>query len=164
VFFESRLLITRRRVFLTECDKSFTRTDALQKHMRIQHGDKIVTARRPPSKKSTNAGKGASKAKDRAMSEESQFSNNSQHDGAEEEEGGGGGGGMGGVEESMAVERHPELSSEFVSYTVGKAKWNWLVREHEELGNELEGLVARENELKMECEGLLNGIMRKDCG
>jgi len=132
--------------------------------MRIQHGDKIVTARRPPSKKSTNTSKGGNKAKDRAMSEESQFSNNSQHDGAEEEEGGGGGGGMGGVEESMAVERHPELSSEFVSYTVGKAKWNWLVREHEELGNELEGLVARENELRMECEGLLNGIMRKACG
>lgn len=28
-----------------ECDKSFTRTDALQKHMRVQHGDKIVAAK-----------------------------------------------------------------------------------------------------------------------
>ena len=127
--------------------------------MRIQHGDKIVTARRPPSKKPTASKGGGGKAKDRAMSEESQFSG-SQHEGEEEE---GGNGGIG-VEEGIAVERHPELGSEFVCYTVGKAKWNWLIREHEELGNELEGLQAREDELKMECEMLLNGILRKECG
>ncbi|GAA5920805.1 hypothetical protein JCM3775_003959 [Rhodotorula graminis] len=39
-----------------ECDKSFTRTDALQKHMRVQHGDKIVAAGRAPGSAAPDAG------------------------------------------------------------------------------------------------------------
>jgi hypothetical protein len=36
----------------TECDKSFTRTDALQKHMRVQHNESMPLSRKPPTKKS----------------------------------------------------------------------------------------------------------------
>jgi len=42
-----------------ECDKSFTRTDALQKHMRVQHGDKIVAAGRAPGSAAPEAGPAA---------------------------------------------------------------------------------------------------------
>lgn len=35
----------------TECDKSFTRTDALQKHMRVQHQENLPPTRKPPTKK-----------------------------------------------------------------------------------------------------------------
>jgi hypothetical protein len=34
-----------------ECDKSFTRTDALQKHMRVQHQESLPLSRKPPTKK-----------------------------------------------------------------------------------------------------------------
>ncbi|KAK9895390.1 hypothetical protein P389DRAFT_92650 [Cystobasidium minutum MCA 4210] len=34
-----------------ECDKSFTRTDALQKHMRVQHNESMPLSRKPPTKK-----------------------------------------------------------------------------------------------------------------
>ena len=36
---------------LLECDKSFTRTDALQKHMRVQHHENLPPTRKPPTKK-----------------------------------------------------------------------------------------------------------------
>jgi len=35
----------------SECDKSFTRTDALQKHMRVQHNESMPLSRKPPTKK-----------------------------------------------------------------------------------------------------------------
>ncbi|GAA5969267.1 hypothetical protein JCM3765_002307 [Sporobolomyces pararoseus] len=154
-----------------ECDKSFTRTDALQKHMRVQHGDKIITGRRPPSKKSTNHNNN-SRNKQRANSEDSQFDDdNSTHPQATTEDPLAAGEddpnhpiNLISVEENMAFHQHPELSQEFVGYVIQKAKYSHLIKEHEELGHELEGLVARENELKMECEELLKGILRNEIG
>ncbi|GAA6021182.1 hypothetical protein JCM11491_001598 [Sporobolomyces phaffii] len=147
-----------------ECDKSFTRTDALQKHMRIQHGDKILTGRRPPSKKSRASNR-------RAGSEDSQF----------DDDAAGGGGGDDpataavdddpnsaantiSVEEQMAFHQHAHLSTEFVGYVVTKAKYSHLIREHEELGHEAEALQVREDELRMECEEMLKGILRNEVG
>ena len=147
-----------------ECDKSFTRTDALQKHMRVQHGDKIITGRRPPSKKSTTTNN--SRSKQRANSEDSQIdedSHNQQEDLGEETDPNHPIN-LTSVEETMAFNQHPELSQDFVGYVIQKAKYSHLIKEHEELGHELEGLVARENELKMECEELLKGILRNEIG
>ncbi|GAA5944867.1 C2H2-type zinc finger protein [Sporobolomyces koalae] len=142
-----------------ECDKSFTRTDALQKHMRIQHGDKILTGRRPPSNKKAKA---ASK-RDRANSEDSQFDDaGSMHEDDPEHSN------VANIptsaEEMMALNSHPDLSPEFVGYVIQKAKYNYLIREHEELGHELESLQAREDELRVECNELLNRILRDELG
>ncbi|GAA5883143.1 hypothetical protein JCM16303_006111 [Sporobolomyces ruberrimus] len=148
-----------------ECDKSFTRTDALQKHMRIQHGDKIITGRRPPSKKSKNAS--GRRGGDRANSEDSQFDDENPAGGEDPsgvEEDPNSAANVITVEETMAFDRHPELSQEFVGYVVGKAKYCHLIKEHEELGHELEALQTREDELRMECEVLLKGILRKEVG
>lgn len=38
-------------LLVSECDKSFTRTDALQKHMRVQHHENMAPSRKPPTKK-----------------------------------------------------------------------------------------------------------------
>ncbi|GAA6063058.1 hypothetical protein JCM10212_003003 [Sporobolomyces blumeae] len=156
-----------------ECDKSFTRTDALQKHMRVQHGDKIVTARRPPNKKKLAAARSG-----RAGSDDSGFGGGGIGDedasfvdgGGEEgdfEAGGGTGAGAAiatGQEELDAIHAHPELSPEFVSYVVGKAKYGHLIKEHEGMAHELEALKTRELELEMECEELLKGILRNQVG
>ncbi|BGP10715.1 hypothetical protein JCM10049v2_006607 [Rhodotorula toruloides] len=162
-----------------ECDKSFTRTDALQKHMRVQHGDKIVAGRQPPGSRinvdEDGGGKGKGKGKKRktrAGSDDSAF-------------GAGGGdddsafyGGVAGVEggedgeeattygadELAAFAAHPHLSHEFVAYVLAKAKYAYLIGEHEGLAGELEALMARENELQMEKDELVKGILRKEIG
>ncbi|GAA5912107.1 C2H2-type zinc finger protein [Sporobolomyces salmoneus] len=148
-----------------ECDKSFTRTDALQKHMRIQHQDKIITGRRPPSKKSKGGKRG-----ERLNSEDSQFDDDAPPGGDDPsstlpgEDDPNHPSNVTSREESLAFHRHPELSQEFVSYVVSKAKYAHLIKEHEELGHELEAVQTREDELRMECEELLKGILRKEVG
>lgn len=170
----------------TECDKSFTRTDALQKHMRVQHNENPVVSR-PSAKASTDTpgggggakGKGKKKRGARAASDESAF------DGAV---GGGGGadddflpppgldsaGGAGGAatdgpityspDEVHAHSLQPHLSQEFVGYVVVKAKQAYLMNEHEGLLGELEALEAREADLRAEVQGLVGGVMRKELG
>lgn len=133
--------------------------------MRIQHGDKIITGRRPPSKKSKGK---------RAGSEDSQFdeaetaggtnNNNAEEPAVAGEDDPNHPINVITTEETMAFDKHPELSQEFVGYIIGKAKYGYLIREHEELGHELEALQAREDELRMECEELLKGILRKEIG
>ncbi|GAA6044040.1 hypothetical protein JCM8097_001384 [Rhodosporidiobolus ruineniae] len=168
-----------------ECDKSFTRTDALQKHMRVQHGDNIVAARKPPGgaagadedggggtskgKKGKGKGKKGGRAA-REMSDDSAFGAAAvEDDGA----GGAGGAGAGGeddaplafaADELSAMALHPELSADFVAYVVAKAKYAYLIGEHEGMVNELEALRDRERELRMENEALLQGVMRKEVG
>lgn len=171
-----------------ECDKSFTRTDALQKHMRVQHGDKIVAGRQPPGSKSAadadgDAGKGGGgrgkgkKRKTRAGSDDSAFGAGG---GGGDDDGSfyGGGAGVGeggedgdeglatayGADELAAFAAHPHLSHEFVAYVLAKAKYAYLIGEHEGLADELEALVARENELQMEKDELVKGVLRKEIG
>ncbi|GAA5881476.1 hypothetical protein JCM1840_001102 [Sporobolomyces johnsonii] len=144
-----------------ECDKSFTRTDALQKHMRVQHGDKIVAARRPPSKKPKKSA--------RAGSEDSGFGHDDDGastlaDGALDGDDGAGGEPQWSAEELVAFHQHQDLSQEFVSYVLMKAKWAYLVGEHEGMANELEALQAREDELGMEVQELVAGVMSKEVG
>ncbi|GAA5886553.1 hypothetical protein JCM6882_001685 [Rhodosporidiobolus microsporus] len=167
-----------------ECDKSFTRTDALQKHMRVQHGDVIITAASharpkagddeggPPSKKAKGKGKGKGKRGKREASEDSAF-------------GGAGGGGGGGDDdyappagqsgeddapftygpsELAAMAANPSLSPDFVAYVVAKAQYRFLLNEHEGLAGELEALRAREAELGAEREVMVRGILRREVG
>ena len=163
-----------------ECDKSFTRTDALQKHMRVQHGDKIVAGRRPPGQA---AGAGADsgsiaeskpsrskKRKARAGSDDSMFGAGGVGD---DDFGGGdgtgGGDGLDGEEfpafsadEVRACNEHPHLATHFVAHVVVKAKYAYCLREYEEMANEYEALAARENELQMEKDHLVAAILRKE--
>ncbi|GAA5866252.1 hypothetical protein JCM8547_007217 [Rhodosporidiobolus lusitaniae] len=156
-----------------ECDKSFTRTDALQKHMRVQHGDNIVASRKPAGggddgEGAPSKGKGKGKAKGkkrgaRADSEDSAFDD----DGALAPAPGEGGDDAGpaySADELHAASLHPELSADFVTYVVAKAKYAYVVQEHEGLVNEAEAVGLREAELRAECEALVRGIMRKEVG
>ncbi|BGP19352.1 hypothetical protein JCM10213_006858 [Rhodosporidiobolus nylandii] len=152
-----------------ECDKSFTRTDALQKHMRVQHGDNIVAARKPPGAGGESGAPSKSKKKKggraaREASDDSAFGG-----GADDLPTAGGDEGEDGAlqyapDELAAMHAHPELSSEFVGYVVAKAKVAYLMAEHEGLAGELEALKAREAEMEMERDVLLKGIMRKEIG
>ncbi|KAG0655371.1 hypothetical protein C6P46_001027 [Rhodotorula mucilaginosa] len=165
-----------------ECDKSFTRTDALQKHMRVQHGDKIVAGRRPPGQAAAaDSGSVAEskpsrskKRKARAGSDDSMFGGGGAGD--DDFLGGGGGGGDGtgadgldgeefpafSADEVRACNEHPHLATHFVAHVVVKAKYAYCLREYEEMANEYEALVARENELQMEKDQLVAAILRKE--
>ncbi|GJN93025.1 hypothetical protein Rhopal_006070-T1 [Rhodotorula paludigena] len=162
-----------------ECDKSFTRTDALQKHMRVQHGDKIVAGRKPPG--SAAAGedgappaatgkKGKGKKRARAGSDDSGFG---MDDDSAYAPPAGGAGGEGGADddelvfapdELAAMQLHQDLSPYFVAHALAKAKAAFLLREHDELANELEALQKREMELEMEKEALLMRVLRDEVG
>ncbi|GAA5992128.1 hypothetical protein JCM10908_001779 [Rhodotorula pacifica] len=167
-----------------ECDKSFTRTDALQKHMRIQHGDKIVAGRRPPGNAATAAGDGTSlaeskpsrskKRKARAASDDSMFGGGG--GGAADDDGAYGEGGGGDKDDNgedfpaltndeiRACNEHPHLATHFVAHVIAKAKYAYALREYEEMANEYEALAARENELAMEKDALVAAILRKEMG
>ncbi|BGP50975.1 hypothetical protein JCM10450v2_006901 [Rhodotorula kratochvilovae] len=164
-----------------ECDKSFTRTDALQKHMRVQHGDVIVAARAPPragaggddTPAPTKKGKGKGKKRAREGSDDSGFGGGGGGAAGDDDAAfapGGGGGGAGdegdeiayGADELLALHTHADLPPAFVAYTLAKAKAAYLMREHEGMAHELEGLSARERELEGEREALLRLVMRKE--
>ncbi|GAA5900409.1 hypothetical protein JCM8208_005354 [Rhodotorula glutinis] len=176
-----------------ECDKSFTRTDALQKHMRVQHGDKIVAAGRAPGSAAPEAGpsstaragagrKGKGRGKRaREGSDDSGFGG--------PDDGGMGGSGLGGddgdyapgggldgssgsaladiaysPDEVRAIQTHVDLPASFVAHVVAKAKTAYVLREHEQLAHEFEALSKRERELEMENDVLLRAVLRREVG
>lgn len=158
----------------TECDKSFTRADALQKHMRIQHGDKIIAVgRRPGATATTGTTTKKGKKSARAASVDSA-------DGGEYDPGDDGGGGADGDPAAAAAAdddnyndtisasdlshyaAHPDQSLYFQAYVLTLARYRHSMREHEELAFELEALTAREGELKGQCEVLMGAVMRKE--
>ncbi|KAI5478261.1 zinc finger, C2H2-type, Ino80 complex subunit Iec1 [Pseudohyphozyma bogoriensis] len=136
-----------------QCDKSFTRTDALQKHMRIQHSESLPPTRKPPTKN-------PNKKKTRAGSFDSTVDDDGGTQVGEDED----------VpivwseEELELFERHPESDRFFLAYVLAKAKVAYSLGEHEGLVNELEGLGWREAELAAECDSLLERIMAKEVG
>ncbi|GAA6052132.1 hypothetical protein JCM3770_001236 [Rhodotorula araucariae] len=164
-----------------ECDKSFTRTDALQKHMRVQHGDVILAARAPPRTgddapaPSKKAKKAKGKRGAREASDDSGFGGGAGGGGAGDDDaaftpGGGGGGGDDdeaggwsyGADELAAMHAHPDVPATIVAYALVKAKAAFLVGEHEGLAHELEALTRREQELAAETDALLRLVMRKE--
>lgn len=60
--------------------------------------------------------------------------------------------------------KHPGVGKGFLSYVVAKAKWAFLVGEHEGMAGEVEALGIREAEMGAECEELVKLIMRKEVG
>lgn len=139
----------------TECDKSLTRLDALQKHLRTVHGDVILmvrggTVQTSSKKRKTN----------RAVSVESEVhpvgEDHQPHDEPASNEI------VWTASERATAAKHADLSLEKVGYIVEKAKWNYLLKEHEGLLNELEVVMTSEAELGMECEELLGMIMRNE--
>jgi hypothetical protein len=150
--------------------------------MRVQHGDKIVAGRRPPGQAAAaDSGSVAEskpsrskKRKARAGSDDSMFGGGGAGD--DDFLGGGGGGGDGtgadgldgeefpafSADEVRACNEHPHLATHFVAHVVVKAKYAYCLREYEEMANEYEALVARENELQMEKDQLVAAILRKE--
>ncbi|KAM0755088.1 hypothetical protein T439DRAFT_322143 [Meredithblackwellia eburnea MCA 4105] len=140
-----------------ECDKSFTRTDALQKHMRTQHKEVITTARKPPG--NSKKGKGA-----RAGSVDSMFDGDDASTTLGDDDGTGGAGEEAPLteEEQILLDKHPEASKNFLCYVLAKAKWAYLMGEHEGAAAELEALTSREEQLEEECEALVKKIMQRE--
>lgn len=123
--------------------------------MRTQHKEIIGPTRRPPSKKGARAAAARAGSIDSVL--DVPFGGVPEEHAEEEEDDW--------AEEELAVfERHPEASRPFVGYVVGKAKWAYLMREHEGLAGELEALGNRESELGAECDELLRRVMRNEVG
>ncbi|KAL8277584.1 hypothetical protein RQP46_010016 [Phenoliferia psychrophenolica] len=142
-----------------ECDKSFTRTDALQKHMRTQHGEVIAPTRRPPTKKrAARAGSIDSVLDVSFGGAKDDDASTTLGDDEEDLEL------LWTEEEQETFDRHPTLGHPFVGYVVLKAKWAYLMGQHEGAAAELEALGIREAELGAECDELLRRVMRKEVG
>lgn len=130
--------------------------------MRVQHHEVIQAGRRPPAKDPSK-----SKAKGRASSFDSTTGGGpDDFDGAgstaagDEAEAG-----EAWTEDELELfEKHPELSKWFAAFVVAKAKWKYLIGEHEGLLGELESFGTREAELLAENEELLKRIMKKEVG
>lgn len=146
----STISLPTRPSTTSECDKSFTRLDALQKHLRIQHGETILPSRRPPTKKK-KGGKGAASDSD-APDEGSVAGGEDEDEGEQWTE-----------EELRLFDQHPEKSRGFVAYVLLRAKWTAAMGEAEGLASEAEALGLRESELKAQVDELLSRIMRKEC-
>ncbi|SCZ97593.1 BZ3500_MvSof-1268-A1-R1_Chr4-3g07278 [Microbotryum saponariae] len=151
-----------------ECDKSFTRTDALQKHMRIQHGDRILPSRKPPLKKR----KAATALGARASSVESE-SGTTLHESNLDEEllplGPDDGEDLMNThdvqwspDELEVFKRHSECSREFLAYVLLKAQWRAALQEQETLASEVEVIGTREAELASQCEDLVRHILQRE--
>lgn len=133
-----------------------TRLDALQKHLRSVHGDVIHI--RAPNHNSTKKRKA-----NRAGSVES---DHSAHPPLPEDHAP--------IDDTAPTEivwteneriwagKQEGCSIEFVGYVVEKAKFNYLLKEHEGMLAELELLMTSEAELGTECDELLGMIMRKE--
>lgn len=149
-----------------ECDKSFTRTDALQKHMRVQHGEQIAPVRNVPGQdapvaaasapaKSTGGKRGKKRAASHADSEDADLMGGGtlDDDGVEPEW----------TEEELALfARHPEYSRAWLAWVVIKARVRYAQQEHEGLLSELEALGARESLLGAQCEELTRRVLRRE--
>lgn len=125
----------------------------MQKHMRMQHHETIVATRKQASKKRKTV---------RANSMDSVDPTSPVKGGAAEEEGEEEEEVVWTEEEEVLFMAHPGLDRTFVAYVVAKAKWAYLMGEHEGLLNELEGLGVREAELGSECEVMLQRIMERE--
>lgn len=153
-----------------ECDKSFTRTDALQKHMRIQHGEGTSSAAAGKKAQASTSKKGTTGAKKggRAGSYDSTGDADDDFPAPFEEQDlddSSAGAGDAWTESDLALfARHPDMSRDAVAYVVAKAKWRYLLSEHEGLLHEAEALGTREMQLKAQCGDLVDRIMRKELG
>ncbi|SCV69340.1 BQ2448_2360 [Microbotryum intermedium] len=153
----------------SECDKSFTRTDALQKHMRIQHGDRILPSRKPPPKKR----KVTSVAGARAPSVESEGGTTMPESDLQGEELLALGPDEGedpmntqdmqwSTDELEVFKQHPGCSRDFLAYILLKAQWRAALQEQEILASELEVVGSREAELASQCEELVKYILQRE--
>ena len=140
---------------MIECDKSMSRLDAVQKHLRGIHGDIIhvggpntTTKRRKPNR----AGSVESDSTSRPLAPEElaprQATTSTEIVWTENERAWAG--------------RFEGCSMEYVGYVVEKAKFNYLLKEHEGMLAELEVLMTSEAEMGTECDELLDMIMRKE--
>lgn len=124
--------------------------------MRIQHGEVILPSKRSPSKKS-KANKGANNSGGESDGEGA-GGDTTMLEGEEEHEGE-----IVWTEEELALfEKHADLDRYFVANVVMKAKWAYLIGEHESLAGELEAVGIREAELGAECEELMRRIVRRE--
>ena len=141
---------------MKECDKSFTRTDALQKHMRTQHGEVIAPTRKPPTKKRAPRAGSADSVADVPFKDDDASTTLGDEDEDLEP--------LWTEEELELFDRHPTLGHNFAGFVVLKAKRAYLMSQHEGAAAELEALGVREAELGAECDELLRRVMRKEVG
>lgn len=132
--------------------------------MRIQHGETIISAAKKASTNPSKKRKGGA----RASSVGSEMGDDDDAGSMYGGEGAAGGGDEGeeswAADELAAFEENPHLPRPFVAYVLAKAKWSYLIREHEGLAAECEALEVREAGLKGEVGSLLGAVLRKEVG
>lgn len=154
-------------IIIIECDKSFTRTDALQKHMRIQHGEIILPSTKRPGPSAPSTTTSTTTNSKRSKIRANSIDSNNDHEDQDEEQQSTSiqvtEGETNWTEEELEIfEQNPNLSKNFLAYVLVKAKFNYALGEHEDLAGELEALGVREGLLGGQCEELLRGILRKE--
>lgn len=149
-----------------ECDKSFTRTDALQKHMRNQHGEGKLPAAAsatPATSKKSQSKRGARAGSFDSNAGELDDDFPAPDDEQDPDDLGAGADTWSDADMALFAQ-HPDMSREALAYIVAKAKWRYLLNEHEGLLHEAEALGSREKQLKEQCGELVDQILRKELG
>lgn len=167
---------------IIECDKSFTRADALQKHIRVLHQVTISVAASRGKLGSSSAvatsapTKAGKKRKNRAASVDSndrQLDNDDDFAPAQASTISANISAVEGMGEENAplifdsesismIQRYHEREPNLIAYMIKKAKYEYAISEQEGLANDVEVLGLREAELRAENEELLRRIMRKE--
>jgi len=149
-----------------ECDKSFTRTDALQKHMRLTHDEILPMSRKPPTKKrKLNEGDAASVDGVKREADADEENDGGEVDvtnseivptenGVEEDS----------PEMIQLFQQMPEHSTDFLRYIVAAVKHRYIMGEHESLLAELEVCRRKENALCTQKDAILDQIFASELG
>lgn len=147
-----------------ECDKSFSRSDALQKHVRVQHPEHFA-ASKPTAAPPTSTKKRSSTKPKRSGSIDSSV----QGDDApppppspapgtvveEEEE-------AWSDDELKLFAAHPDLEKDYAAYVLARAKQAWLQEEHRQLMLLDEASGIRVTHLDRDCERLVQAITKRE--
>ncbi|KAH8926877.1 hypothetical protein BT69DRAFT_1347659 [Atractiella rhizophila] len=145
-----------------ECDKSFTRTDALQKHMKIHHNEgPLVVSNATPNKSRNTPRKGRGAVKDEDELEEGDVDmlpaeDESANVESEDE--------RPSQEEMQAMSMHPDKSPYFIRYVIAKAKHRYALEHNESLKVELEQLNRKVHGLLAAKEECMDRILKAELG
>ena len=153
-----------------ECDKSFTRADALQKHMKTVHSEILPPTRKPARKR--KAGElesldGDDLIKDEDLdsgslmgdtmdgqSDAGAFQTVMAQDSYEDD----------GDHVKLALSQHPDQDPDFVRYVVLLAQQSYLANERDALSAEMDALQRKEDQLATEKDKLLQQVLDKELG
>lgn len=142
----------------TECEKTFARMDALQKHSQVTHDSRLPPTRKPPTKKrkieDTASAAGGDEGTPAVEGEEDLKPTFEATDEATDDD----------EPLQRAIASHPTEAPDYVRYIVAAAKYKYAMSEHASLADELDLLTAQEGALREEKDTLVEQVATKELG